>query len=49
MAAEVAQEYARQAKKERGAIRAYLSKMTGRSVPQMARLTAKYLETEWWN
>jgi hypothetical protein len=41
----VAQEYARQAKKQRGAIRAYLSKMTGLSVPQMARLIGKYLET----
>ena len=41
----VAQEYARQGKKERGAIRAYLSEMTGLSVPQMARLIAQYQET----
>ena len=40
----VAQEYAGQGKKERGAIRAYLSKMTGLSLPQMARLIRKYRE-----
>lgn len=40
----VAQEYARQARKQRGAIRAYLSKITGLSVPQTARLIAMYLE-----
>jgi hypothetical protein len=34
----VAQEYSRQGKKQRGAIRAYLSKMTGLSLPQTARL-----------
>jgi len=38
----VAQEYARQGRKERGAIRAYLSKVTGRSLPQMTRLIRKY-------
>src|SRR5439155_25751625 len=41
----VAQEYAGQAKKQRGAVRAYLSKMTGLSVPQVARLIGMYLET----
>jgi len=40
----VAQEYARQGKKERGAIRAYLSKVTGLSLPQMTRLIRKYRE-----
>jgi len=34
----VRQEYFRQGKKQRGAIRAYLSKLTGRSLPQMTRL-----------
>jgi len=34
----VRQEYFRQSKKQRGAIRAYLSKLTGRSLPQMTRL-----------
>jgi transposase InsO family protein len=38
----VAQEYARQGKKERGAIRAYLSKVTGLSLPQMTRLIRQY-------
>jgi transposase InsO family protein len=38
----VAQEYAVQGKKQRGAIRAYLSKITGMSLPQMARLIRKY-------
>ena len=38
----VAQEYAVQGKKERGAIRAYLSKVTGLSLPQMTRLIRKY-------
>lgn len=38
----VAQEYAVQGRKERGAIRAYLSKMTGLSLPQMTRLIRKY-------
>src|ERR1039457_349879 len=40
-----AQEYARQGKKQRGAIRAYLSKMTGLSLPQTARLIGMYIET----
>jgi transposase InsO family protein len=40
----VAQEYAVQGKKQRGAIRAYLSKITGLSLPQMARLIRKYRE-----
>ena len=34
----VRQEYFGQGKKQRGAIRAYLSKLTGRSLPQMTRL-----------
>ena len=34
----VRQEYFRQGKKHRGLIRAYLSKLTGRSLPQMTRL-----------
>ena len=34
----VRQEYFRQSKKQRGAIRAYLSRLTGRSLPQMTRL-----------
>jgi transposase InsO family protein len=38
----VAQEYAQQTKKGRGAIRAYLSKVTGLSLPQMTRLIRKY-------
>jgi transposase InsO family protein len=41
----VAQEYARQGKKQRGAIRAYLCKMTGLSLPQTARLIGMYIET----
>jgi hypothetical protein len=41
----VAQEYAGQAKKQRGAVRAYLSKVTGLSVPQTARLIGMYLES----
>src|ERR1035437_9406541 len=41
----VAQEYARQGKKQRGSIRAYLSKMTGLSMPQTARLIQMYQET----
>jgi hypothetical protein len=41
----VAQEYARQGKKQRGAIRGYLSKMTGLSLPQTARLIQMYQET----
>ncbi len=38
----VAQEYAAQGRKQRGAIRAYLSKVTGLSLPQMARLIRQY-------
>jgi transposase InsO family protein len=41
----VAQEYACQGKKERGVIRAYLSKMTGLSMAQTARLIRMYRET----
>jgi transposase InsO family protein len=40
----VGQEYARQGKKGRGTIRAYLSKVTGLSLPQMTRLIRKYRE-----
>src|SRR6266705_6502329 len=38
----VAQEFAVQGKKERGAIRAYLNKVTGLSEPQMTRLIRQY-------
>src|SRR5690348_1439113 len=38
----VAQEYLAQRKKQRGAIRAYLSKITGLSLPQLTRLLRKY-------
>ena len=38
----VAQEYAVQDKKQRGAIRAYLSKVTGRSLPQVTRWIRQY-------
>jgi transposase InsO family protein len=38
----VAQEYARQGKKRRGTIRAYLSKVTGLSLPQVTRLIRQY-------
>src|SRR5579863_3945232 len=38
----VAQEYATKAKKQRGAVRAYLSKVTGLSAPQMTRLIRQY-------
>jgi transposase InsO family protein len=38
----VGQEYALQGKKERGDIRAYLSKVTGLSLPQMTRLIRQY-------
>ena len=41
----VAREYASQGKKERGIIGAYLSKVTGLSVPQTARLIQMYRET----
>ena len=38
----VSQEYFRQAKKQRGVIRAYLSKVSGRSLPQITRLLRQY-------
>jgi transposase InsO family protein len=38
----VAQEYAMQDKKQRGAVRAYLVKVTGLSLPQATRLIRKY-------
>jgi transposase InsO family protein len=38
----VAQEYARQGKKQRGAIRAYVRKVTGLSLPQITRLIRAY-------
>lgn len=38
----VGQEYAVKCKKERGSIRAYLSKVTGLSLPQMTRLIRQY-------
>lgn len=41
----VQREYNRQGRKQRGAIRAYLSKVTGRSLPQVARLVRKYVKT----
>jgi len=41
----VAQEYARQSKKGRGIIRAYLSKVTGLSLPQITRLVRAYMQT----
>src|SRR5216684_1273792 len=41
----VQQEYSRQGRKQRGAIRAYLSKVTGRSLPQITRLVRKYVQT----
>lgn len=41
----VAQEYAVQGKKERGAIRAYLSKVTGLSLPQITRLIRQYCQS----
>jgi len=41
----VAQEFGRQAKKERGVIRAYVKKITGRSTSQMTRLIRTYLNT----
>lgn len=36
------QEYCRQGKKQRGLIRAYLSKVSGRSLPQLTRLIRQY-------
>jgi transposase InsO family protein len=41
----VAQQYAQQGKKQRGAIRGYLSKVTGLSLPQVTRLIRRYRET----
>lgn len=41
----VAQEYGRQSKKQRGVIRAYVAKVTGLSVAQVARLVAQYKQT----
>jgi len=46
----VAQEYARQGKKRRGMLRAYIKKVTGLSLPQIARLVRMYRATgilEW--
>src|SRR5260370_37522908 len=41
----VEREYSGQGRKQRGAIRAYLSKVTGRSLPQITRLVRKYVQT----
>jgi len=41
----VAQEYHKQGKKRRGAIRAYVAKVTGLSLPQVARLIRRYKRT----
>jgi len=41
----VAQQYLRQSKKQRGVVRAYLSKVTGRSLPQITRLIRSYART----
>jgi transposase InsO family protein len=41
----VAQEYAGQGKKQRGMLRAYIEKMTGLSLPQIARLVRMYRAT----
>jgi len=41
----VAQEYARQGKKLRGMLRVYIQKMTGLSLPQIARLVRMYRAT----
>jgi hypothetical protein len=38
-------EYARQGRKARGVVRAYLSKMTGKSMPQITRLIRQYRQT----
>lgn len=40
----VSQEFARMKKKERGPVRAYLEKITGRSAAQVTRLIRKYLD-----
>ena len=49
------QEYFRQGKRQRGAIRAYLSKVRGRSWPQLTRLIRQYRQEgriqaleKWW-
>jgi transposase InsO family protein len=39
------QEYFRQGKKQRGVIRAYLHKVTGKSLPQITRLIRQYRQT----
>lgn len=39
------QEYFRRGKKQRGLIRAYLSKMSGRSLPQLTRLIRQYRQS----
>jgi transposase InsO family protein len=41
----IAQEYASQGKKQRGEVRAYIAKMTGMSLPQVARLIRMYRST----
>jgi len=41
----VSQEFARMKKKERGRVRAYLAKVSGRSAAQMTRLIRKYLDS----
>ena len=41
----VAQEYAGQGKKQRGTIRAYIAKVTGRSLAQVTRLIRLYRAT----
>jgi transposase InsO family protein len=41
----VAQEYGKQSKKQRGAIRGYLRKVTGLSLPQITRLIRSYVQT----
>src|ERR1035437_10871115 len=41
----VAQEFGHQEKQQRGAIRAYVEKMTGLSVAQVTRLIRKYRQT----
>jgi transposase InsO family protein len=41
----VAQEYQKQSKKRRGAIRAYVAKVTGLSLPQVTRLIRRYKRT----
>jgi transposase InsO family protein len=41
----VQREYGSQDRKDRGVVRDYLAKMTGKSVPQITRLVGQYLET----